>query len=272
MNFIHLELTSRCNKGDGTPGSGCFMCGRRKMEREYPDLCDWGDMPFEMVEQIAAQVSFDTLIQFHNNGEPLLYPRLGDALRLFSDQIKQFNTNGKLLMEKADEIIGVLDVLTVSIIPNDPEWWEQWDIVSQFVCEKSDRKPAMVYRILDAPVEWTQNVTHAMRWDELPGTTCHRILHSPDGSRDYEKPVTVPEIGICLDLLNHLAIDRKGYVSMCVRFDPKGDLKLGNLDFMSLNDCWNSPKRLAWIDIHLKQRRDLLPGCRDCEYWGVPTG
>ena len=33
FNILHLELTSRCNKA-------CFCCGRRKMEREHPELCD----------------------------------------------------------------------------------------------------------------------------------------------------------------------------------------------------------------------------------------
>ncbi len=257
MNFIHLELTSRCNKS-------CAMCGRRKMEREYPDLCDWGDMPFEMVESIAAQVPYDTVIQFHNNGEPLLYPRLGDALRLFPDQIKQFNTNGKLLMEKADEIIDVLDVLTISVIPNDPEADAQFKVAWKFLEKKGLRRPRVVLRLLGKVDE--------KRWGVFSGIICRRTLHLPDGSRDYEKPVTVPEIGICLDLLNHLAIDRKGYVSLCVRFDPKQDLVIGNIKDESLDYFWNSPKRLAWIDIHLKQRRDLLLGCRDCDYWGVPNG
>ncbi len=257
MNFLHLELTSRCNKS-------CFMCGRRKMERDHPDLCDWGDMPFEMVERIAAQVPHDTVVQFHNNGDPLLYPRLGDALRLFPDQIKQFNTNGKLLMEKADEIIGILDVLTISVIQDDLEGDEQYGIVRRFLELKGRKRPHCVYRLLGA-------VDKSKRWGALPGSVAKRLLHVASGSRDYEKPVTVPEVGICLDLLNHLAIDRKGYVSLCVRFDPRQELVIGNIKNESLEYFWNSPKRLAWIDLHLKQRRDLLPGCRDCEYWGVPN-
>lgn len=32
----------------------------------------------------------------------------------------------------------------------------------------------------------------------------------------------MPEIGIYLEMLNHMAINRFGKVSICVRFDPKG--------------------------------------------------
>ena len=45
---VNLELTSKCNKN-------CWMCGRRKLEREYPNLVDWGDMDFELVQTIAEQ-------------------------------------------------------------------------------------------------------------------------------------------------------------------------------------------------------------------------
>ena len=45
LSVLHLELSSRCNKGDGTLGSGCFMCGRRKMEKG--GLVVGGDMGLE---------------------------------------------------------------------------------------------------------------------------------------------------------------------------------------------------------------------------------
>lgn len=134
FNFLHIELTSRCQKS-------CWMCGRRKMEREHPELCNWGDMPLEMVKWIASQVPRGTVVQLHNNGESTLYPDLGAALNLFSHCIRQFNTNAKLLMERADEIIGNLETLTISVIPKDPEAENQFEIVQKFLEKKeSDRR------------------------------------------------------------------------------------------------------------------------------------
>jgi len=239
------------------------MCGRRKMEREHPELCDWGDMDFDMVRAIAFQVPRGTVVQFHNNGEPLCYPDLGRALKLFEERtIRCFNTNGKLLFKKADEIIGNLETLTISVIQDDPEGDEQREIVSEFLRIKGDRPPNMVYRLLgtvdDEP------------WRGLPGIVVKRILHSPDGSRNYEKKTTIPEVGFCTELITHLAIDRRGDISLCVRFDPKGELKIGHIGQISIAQAWAAPKRRKYLEYHIAGRRKELPGCRECEYWGIP--
>ena len=264
LAFVNIELSSRCNKGDGTPGSGCWMCGRRKMEKEHPELCNWGDMPKEMVYAISKEVPKGIVVQFHNNGEPLLYSHLFFALLAFRQNIRSFNTNGKLLMERAEEIIGNLETLTISVIENDPERKDQIEKVTQFLGIKGDRPPSMVYRLLgkvdDKP------------WSRLSGIVARRVLHSPDGSFNYQKKPTIPEIGICLDLLTHLAIDRYGNVSLCVRFDPEGHLRLGNIKLKTLYSMWTGLKRKKYIEEHLKGNRSVLPGCSTCEYWGVPRG
>lgn len=241
------------------------MCGRRKMEREYPELCNWGDMPKEMVYDISGQVPKGCVVQFHNNGDPLLFPWLAVALKFFSDCIRCFNTNGKLLLEKADEIINNMETLTISVIQDDIEGDEQFETVKRFLERKGDRKPKVVYRLLG-------RVHNRERWERLPGLIAARVLHSPDGSRDYEKKVTIPETGICQDLLTRLAIDRYGNISLCVRFDPQGDLRLGNVKEMSLVQAWHSEKRHFYINRHIEQRRNDLPGCDRCHYWGVPRG
>lgn len=257
LSIIHLELSSRCNKS-------CAMCGRRKMEREWPELTNWGDMDYDLVENVARQVPSGIVVQAHNNGDPLLYPRLGEALSLFKGNIRCFNTNGKLLLEKADEIIGNLETLTISVIENDPEREKQYGIVNDFLRRKGQEKPSCVYRLLG-------RVDKAERWAGLPGRVATRVLHNPEGSRDYQRPVTVPEIGICLDLLTHLAIDRYGNISMCVRFDPKGELRIGHVR-EGIEKAWKSEKRREYIKYHIEQRRGELPGCQRCEFWGVPTG
>ena len=241
------------------------MCGRRKMEQELPDLCEWGDMAFPMVEEIARQIPPGTIIQMHNNGEPMLYPRLGEAMLAFSHCIRQFNTNAKLLIEKADEIIGNLEILTISVIEDDPEGDEQYEIVREFLRIKGDCSPKLVYRLLG-------KVDKEERWCKLPGKIAKRVLHSPDGSRDYRRSVTIPEVGICLDLLTHLAIDRYGNISLCVRFDPTGELRLDNIDKISLEEAWNGAKRQEYLAKHIGNGRSSCPGCDKCDFWGIPRG
>jgi len=255
---IHLELTSRCNKN-------CWMCGRRKIDREYPEIAmNYGDMDFDLVKKIAAQLPEGIVVQFHNNGEPLLYPRFGEAVRLFKYQIKCVDTNAKLIVDRANEIIDNLDTMTISVIENDPDGDEQYELVKKFLEIKGKRKPRLVYRCLG-------NVDRK-RWEELDGTIATRILHNPLGSFKYQKKPTVPEIGICLEILNHMAINRLGEVSICVRFDPKKLGVIGDATSASLVDIWNSPKRKEWIIDHIEGNRKKIPLCSYCDFWGVPTG
>ena len=98
FSTINVELTNRCNKN-------CWMCGRRERENLYGDVYN-KDMDFDLVKLIAKQIPFTSIVHLHNNGEGLLYPRFGDAARLFHRQIVNIVSNGKLLVEKANEIIG----------------------------------------------------------------------------------------------------------------------------------------------------------------------
>lgn len=253
LTTLNVELTSRCQKA-------CFCCGRRKMERDHPDLCDWGDMPFEMVKEIAMQVK-GIVVQFHWNGEPTLYPQLGEALALFSHCFRQFDTNSKRIWERAKEIIDNLDVLTISIIQDDTpfETRMQKCNVEEFIKKKGDRKPRLVYRCLgDVDTKF---------WDKLPGLVVTRTLHDPMGSFNYKKTVPIPEIGVCLEMMNHLAIDRYGNVSPCVRFDPYGENRIGNLNEESLSDIWYGEKRQRRLQEHIEGRREGF--CSKCDYWGV---
>ena len=258
LTTVNVELSSRCNKN-------CWMCGRRKIDREYPQITmNYGDMDFELVKSIAEQLPEGIVVQLHNNGESLLYPRFGEAVRLFKRQIKCLDTNGKLIVEKADEIIDNLDTLTISVIENDPEGDEQYELVKKFLSMKKDRKPLMIYRCL-GEVDLEQ-------WEKLPGIIATRVLHHPLGSFKYKKKPTVPEIGICLDMLNHMAINKDGKVSICVRFDPLGLGVVGDARKTPLIDIWNNPKRQGWLKFHIDGKRNKVPLCSRCEFWGVPTG
>ncbi len=256
LSTINIELTSRCNKK-------CWCCGRRKLEKEFPETTFWGDMPYETVQEIAKQIPKGIVVQLHNNGDPLLYPFLGNVLGLLRDNIRCFNTNAKLLMERSDEIIGNLETLTISVIQDDPEAEEQYEIVRRFL-ERWSGSPILIYRLLG-------NVPRR-RWEELPGTVVERILHSPWGSREYTKSPTIPEIGICLCLLNYLTFDRYGNMSLCPRFDPNGFLRIGNIKDMTMEQAWHSEFRAERITKHIAGKRQDIPGCNQCHYWGVPRG
>lgn len=258
LGTINIELTSRCNKN-------CWMCGRRKVDREYPELAlDYGDIEFSLLEKIALQLPSGIVVQFHRDGDALLYPRFGEAVQLFSHCIRNIVTNGKLLIEKADEIINNLDTLSISIFENDEEAAEQKEIIRNFLAIKGNKPPFVTLRLIGQ--------VDKKPYEEFKQLIIRRILHAPMGSFNYvKKSPTIPEIGICWDFLQHPCINRKGEFSICVRFDPKGLGNLGNVQKHSLDELWNSEKRQAWKSLHISGMRNKVPLCKHCEFWGVPT-
>jgi MoaA/NifB/PqqE/SkfB family radical SAM enzyme len=259
LSVINIELTSRCNKK-------CWMCGRRERERLYGDQ-NYGDMDLNTVLTISQQIPSGTLVQLHNNGEPLLYDHFGKAVKYFRHCITNIVTNGKLLVSKSESIIGNLDIITISIIENDDpdEKKHQMNQITEFLKLKSDKKPFTILRFLGDVDQESYRKFGLLHVD--------RTVHLPKGSVEYRRAPTIPEYGICKDLLSHLAIDRFGNVSMCVRFDPEGKLILGNIKNSSLSELWNCEKRMYYKKLHVEGKRKKLPYCGDsCDFYGVPTG
>ncbi|MFA5099314.1 MAG: radical SAM/SPASM domain-containing protein [Candidatus Omnitrophota bacterium] len=258
LGCINVELTSRCNKK-------CWICGRRKADKDYPQLAiKYGDMDFELVGKIASQLPPNIVVQFHRDGEALLYPRFGEAVSLFGRQIKNIVTNGKLIVEKASEIIDNLDTLSISVFEGDDEAGEQYELIKEFLRIKGGRKPYTSLRLIG-------NVDRS-RYEDLNALIITRVLHAQMGSFDYrKKEPTIPEVGICWDFLHHLCVNREGKVSICVRFDPQGLGIIGDANKQRLADIWNSPLRMEWLEYHKAGKREKIPLCSYCHFWGVPT-
>src|SRR5205085_10640081 len=84
---VGLELTSKCNLR-------CGMCPLPVLRRPYEDM-EW-----PLVEKAAREIHSNgfRLKWLHEMGEPLLYARLADAIRLFPEA--SVSTNGLLLSEE----------------------------------------------------------------------------------------------------------------------------------------------------------------------------
>jgi len=263
LSTLNIELTNVCNKN-------CWMCGRRKIEKEKPEFYSTYSkhISFDLLEKIAKELKNQKLlIQFHWDGEPLLHPKLKEALLLFKNQIKCLDTNGKELYNKADQIIGILDTLTLSTFVNDSEWEEQYEILLKFLKLKGDDKPNVIIRQLGDIEE------HRLTLYEKTGCLmAKRILHSPMGSFNYTQKTVIPEYGICLEMLSHPAIDVNGNMSICVRFDPEKLGVIGNINDSTITELWNSDKRKEWLQYHINGEREKHLLCKNCDFWGIPKG
>lgn len=259
-SILNIELTNKCNKT-------CYMCGRRKVETQNPNIKYTDEIDLKLLKKIAKQLPEGILIQFHNNGEPLLYSYLKEALSLFKKQIRCFDTNGKLLLEKYNEIIDNVETITISTFEKDPEWEQQYEILKEFLRKKGEKKPSVIIRCLgDIEKERIE------KYKELNCLMAYRILHSPMGSFEYKKQTVIPEHGICLEMLFHPAINVKGELSTCVRFDPDKKAVLGNLNKDSFKKIWNSNERRKWLQLHINGERNKIPLCSKCEFYGIPRG
>ncbi len=259
LAHMNVEISSLCNKK-------CIHCGRREREKIYGNQ-NYGFMDFKLLQLIAKQTPPGITIALHNSGEPLLYPKFGQAVKLFKHCITYIVTNGKLIIDKANEIINNLDVMSISIIQDDnpKERDLQIKLLRKFLKLKGNCKPMVTLRFVGKIDE--------SLYEEFNLLKIRRVLHAPQGSINYQRPPTIPEHGICWELLSRLAIDRFGYVSVCVRFDPEGELILGNIKEKSLIELWNSPKRKWMLNKFIEGKRNEIPYCGNkCDYWGCPTG
>lgn len=259
FNILNIELSSLCNKS-------CWMCGRRKIDKDYPELkINYGFMEFSTLKNIKDGIQDDIVIQFHSNGEPLMYPKFKEAMKLFENNIRCMDTNGKLLVKIADDIIGNVETITISTFENDPDADEQLELVKQFLVIKGDKKPNVIIRCLG-------ETKYKKEYIDMGLLTVDRVLHSPMGSFEYKKNPVIPEIGICLEMLNHPVININGDMSICVRFDPERKGVIGNVNKNSIKEIWNNLIRQEWLIHHIEGNRNKVPLCSKCDFWGVPRG
>jgi radical SAM protein with 4Fe4S-binding SPASM domain len=269
ISTINIELTSRCNKR-------CHMCGRRKLEKINPDYeSTLGDMEWNTFAKIVEQIEAGMVVQLHWNGEPTL----SDFLFATSYAIKLMgafpcmDTNGLLLGEKAYALKHFYSI-TVSVIQGDSQenYNRQIEQIKIFMrikrnsCYFTDSPQKLNIRALgEIPPSFYQ-FAGEYGIDIIP-----RIFHAPEMSRDYQRQVTMPEIGVCLDLLHHPAIDRHGNLFPCVRFNPEGLNCLGNVNDYRIEDLLSGKIRMEMIRKHFEGRRNEVPLCDTCHYWGLPT-
>ena len=256
LSQINIELSSKCDKS-------CSFCGHQNVD--INKQLEYGDIDLGLLSNISYQLPPEIVVQFHRDGEPLVFHAVGLALRLFRRNITSIVTNGKKLVEKAIHIVGNCDTVTVSAFHGDPDGPEQLEILKEFLRIKGKSRPQVIVKIIgDYP---------GHPFGDLGVPVIHRLIHNPDGNKHYaHRNPTVPEIGICLDFLSHPSIDWQGNFYICNRLDSDRKGLLGNLNESTIDELWNGELRKSWFSEHRIGRRDLVSACKNCKFWGVPSG
>lgn len=225
-------------------------------------------MDFRLLLKIINQLPTGIVIQMHRDGEPTAYKFLGDILSYLHPFITSIVTHGENLIKKAAQIINNCTSLTVSAFNGDPDMEWQIENIKKFLELKGDCPPMVNIKIVGFMPPERERI-----YASLGVPIIRRLLHVPDGNYKYSRRnPTVPEHGICADFLSHPSVDWRGKLFVCNRLDTTDAGLLGDLNESTLDELWNSPKRMEWLEAHKKGRRDQAsPLCHKCLYFGIAS-
>jgi len=265
LTQLNVELTSRCDKH-----TLCKFCGHQD-PAVFPTLT-FGDMAEDVLLNIAFAVHSlgkSLVVQFHRDGDPLAASEalLCTALFAFRDNLRSIVTHGERLGERGQALIGNCESVCVSIFRGDPDKDLQIASVRSFLDQKGDQLPRVSLKVVGDMSDDELSVYQAL---EVP--LLRRKIHGPSGNARYARGVpSMPEHGICLDLLHHPSITWDGFVYLCNRLDTNKKGIIGDLATESLDAIWNGSVRQQAIAAHVAGHRDTVPACADCRYYGIPA-
>lgn len=263
LTQLNIELTSRCDKH-----TLCAFCGHQDPS-VHPTL-SFGDMDAVLWHRLAAdvrEIGRHLVVQFHRDGDPLAYRAIQEPLEYFWANIRSIVTHGERLAERADQLIGHCESVCVSIFRGDPDRDLQLTALRRFLEIKGDKLPRVFVKVVGDMTD-----DELRPYTDLSVPVLRRAIHTPMGNAKYAHRVpTLPEHGLCLDLLHHPSIAWDGRVYLCNRLDTHDLGLIGNLNEESLDRIWNGTLRADYLQKHVAGRRDDVPPCKGCLYYGIPT-
>ncbi len=285
---VQIELTTRCNLR-------CEFCARATVIEQ--DKRQVGDVDWSMLETIAARLAEygDNYIwvSFGGMGEPTLYPRVIDAIKLVKQSIpdstlKLVSNITTLDEEFGDAIINSgLDVLTLSLNTADRESFEKLKNldyskiernVMNFLHRKRDRKPDTFLRInaFDSNLQYIRDAQrfwrkHLNKNDRVNLGNFSNWTGLIDRSKFVKDSISTPRT-VCkfLTKQHSISINFDGTIFPCCIAcveNRNSALYLGNVADHTINDLYTSDKMLSIVAAH--ENGDYPAPCDTCDDWGV---
>ncbi len=140
---IQIEITNKCNLD-------CFMCPRKDFNLEYED------MDFATLKRIAEKIPAGSEITLTGWGEPLLYSRIHEAIRIFKRKkcLVELTTNATLLNQEMIEklVNDELDSISLSVdsfeelASQDPRHHSHSikSVVQNLISSRQNKKPLVI--------------------------------------------------------------------------------------------------------------------------------
>jgi len=221
---VFIELTSKCNLR-------CSYCPRPKLSRS---------LPYRLFKKIVDEASLYGKVSFslHLFGEPLLYPRIIEAIRYIKKRGHAviLTTNGTLLRKYWRDLADV-DKIIWSYkegveVPKELKTWKNFHV--RFFGEA---KPG-----------WKRK--EVREFHNYGGTMLHSSSYTAKKRYPCYHPFLAP------------AIDSKGQILICCA-DPKGRSSVGNIRKMTLQQAWGIMGKTR-----SNEKKGVHTGiCEECDVW-----
>jgi MoaA/NifB/PqqE/SkfB family radical SAM enzyme len=262
---VGLELTSKCNLR-------CGMCPLPVLRRPYED------MAWPLVEKAEREIHGAglRLKWLHEMGEPLLYARIDDAIRLFPEA--SLSTNGLVLTPEVGEklLATPLKRIRICVDSIDPKIYPQLrtggdfdklvDLTKKFLAQAKGHPLRIEIQKMRSRMTLGETVDDFRKLFDLKQYRNARVIEKTCEALDVNEETDLHgKFYGCVQgaFFTWVVVFADGRVTHCC-YDAHGDQVLGDLKSQSLMEILDSP-RMAEMQAAF-ERRDFanLPRCAEC--------
>jgi len=262
---VGLELTSKCNLR-------CGMCPLPVLRRPYED------MPWPLVEKAESEIHGLglKLKWLHEMGEPLLYSRVDDAIRLFPEA--SLSTNGLVLTPEigAKLLASPLKRLRICVDSINPEVYPQLrtggdferlvELTRQFLAQAKGHPMRIEIQKMRSRLTLGETIDDFKRVFDLKQYRNARVIEKTCEALDVNEETDLHgKFYGCVQgaFFTWVVVFADGRVTHCC-YDAHGEQILGDLKTQSLREILESDRMAAMQAAF--ERRDFLqlPRCAEC--------
>lgn len=262
---VGLELTSKCNLR-------CGMCPLPVLRRPYEDM-EWS-----LVEKAEREIHGNglKLKWLHEMGEPLLYGRIDDAIRLFPEA--SLSTNGLVLTPEvgAKLLASPLKRIRICVDSIDPQIYPQIrtggdfdklvDLTRKFLVQAKGHPIRVEIQKMRSRLTQDETVDDFRKLFDLRSFKNARVIERTCEALDVNEETDLHgKFYGCVQgaFFTWVVIFADGRVTHCC-YDAHGDQVLGDLKTHTLQEILDGP-RFAEMQSAF-ERRDFtaLPRCGEC--------
>lgn len=262
---VGLELTSKCNLR-------CGMCPLPVLRRPYED------MPWELVEKAEREIHGNglKLKWLHEMGEPLLYARIDDAIRLFPEA--SLSTNGLVLTPEigAKLLASPLKRIRICVDSIQPDVYPQLrtggdfdklvELTRKFLAQAKGHPLRIEIQKMRSRLTLDETVDDFKKVFDLRQYRNARVIEKTCEALDVNEETDLHgKFYGCVQgaFFTWVVIFADGRVTHCC-YDAHGDQVLGDLKTHSLLEILDGPRFAEMQSAFTRRDFTNLPRCGEC--------